>query len=95
MIRNTAPQICLQTVVSWSLYVVKYQINPIIKTIMEKDKEKYLEALKQNKGKLDERALGESIGFSKEHTDKVIEALLGDEKIEYRMEGACTYKVKE
>lgn len=62
---------------------------------MEKDKEKYLEALKQNKGKLDERALGNTLGFSKEHTDKVIEALLADEKIEYRVEGPCSYKVKE
>lgn len=63
---------------------------------MEKDKEKYLKALKENKGKLDERTLGESIGFSKEQTDKVLEALLADEKIEYRMaEGACNYKVKE
>lgn len=63
---------------------------------MEKDKEKYLEALKQNKGKKDEIAVGESIGFSKEHTDKVIESLLADEKIEYRMaEGACNYKIKE
>ncbi len=62
---------------------------------MEKDKEKYLAALKKNKGKLDERALGDSLGFSKERTDKVIQALLSDEKIEYNMEGACTIKVKE
>ncbi|WP_162056401.1 hypothetical protein [Pontibacter pamirensis] len=63
---------------------------------MEKDKEKYLQALRENKGKVDERTLGESIGFSKEHTDKVIEALLADEKIEYRMaQGACNYKIKE
>lgn len=63
---------------------------------MEKDKEKYLQALKENKGKMDEIALGDKLGFSKEHTDKVIEGLLADEKIEYRMaEGACNYKIKE
>ncbi|CAN5864885.1 hypothetical protein BH24BAC1_BH24BAC1_22190 [soil metagenome] len=62
---------------------------------MEKDKEKYLAALKKNKGKLDERALGESLGFSKEKTDKLIQALLSDEKIEYNREGACIYKIKE
>lgn len=62
---------------------------------MEKDKEKYLNALKENKGKMDERSLGESLGFSKQHTDKVIEALLADEKIEYKTEGACSYKLKD
>ncbi len=62
---------------------------------MEKDKQKYLAALKKNKGKLDERALGETLGFSKDQTEKVLQALLSDEKIEYSMEGVCTYKVKE
>lgn len=63
---------------------------------MEKDKEKFLEALRQNNGQLDERALGESLGFSKAHTDNIIQELLADEKIEYRMqEGACNYKVTE
>jgi hypothetical protein len=62
---------------------------------MEKDKKKYLEALRQNDGKLDERALGESLNFSKEYTDKIIEALMADEKIEYYTEGACSYRVKE
>lgn len=62
---------------------------------MEKDKEKYLEALKKNEGKIDEIELGESLGFSKEHTDKILESLLSDERIEYNMQGACTYKPKE
>lgn len=62
---------------------------------MKEDKEKYLEALRKNKGKLDERALGESLGFNKSHTDSILESLLADEKIEYREEGACSYKVKE
>jgi hypothetical protein len=62
---------------------------------MEKDKKKYLEALQKNKGKLDERALGESLGFSKQYTDELIEGLLSDEKIEYSAEQNCSYKVKE
>jgi hypothetical protein len=62
---------------------------------MEKDKEKYLAALKKNKGKLDERALGESLGFNKDYTDKVIQALLADEKIDYNVEGACMYRAKD
>ncbi|WP_116542344.1 hypothetical protein [Pontibacter virosus] len=61
---------------------------------MEEDKKKYLEALRQNKGKLDERALGESLGFSKEYTDELIEGLMSDEKIEYSTDQNCGYKVK-
>ena len=62
---------------------------------MEKDKKKYLEALQKNKGELDERALGESLGFSKQYTDELIESLLSEEKIEYSTEQNCSYKVKE
>ena len=62
---------------------------------MEKDKEAFLEALKKNYGKLDERAIGESLGFSKAYTDEIIEALLSDEKIEYCTDLVCNYKVKE
>ncbi|MHC2991517.1 hypothetical protein OB13_07950 [Pontibacter sp. HJ8] len=62
---------------------------------MEKDKKAYLDALKKNKGKLDERVLGESLGFSKIYTDEIIAALLADEKIEYSTEQPCNYKVKE
>jgi hypothetical protein len=66
-----------------------------LKKTMEKDKEKYLEALKNNKCELDERALGESIGFSKEYTDELIAGLLSDEKIEYSTNKACSYQVKQ
>ncbi|EJF08206.1 MULTISPECIES: hypothetical protein [Pontibacter] len=62
---------------------------------MEEDKKKYLDALRKNNGKLDERALGESLGFSKEYTDELIEALMADEKIEYSAGQNCSYKVKE
>ncbi|MFD2247433.1 hypothetical protein [Pontibacter ruber] len=75
-------------------YALPGQPTTNLKT-MEKDKEKYLEALRQNDGKLDERALGESLGFSKEYTDKIIEELMADEKIEYQTEGACSYRVVE
>jgi hypothetical protein len=62
---------------------------------MEKDKKKYLEALQKNNGELDERALGDSLGFSKEYTDELIAGLLADEKIEYSEDQRCAYKVKE
>ncbi|WP_299986751.1 hypothetical protein [uncultured Pontibacter sp.] len=62
---------------------------------MEEDKKKYLEALRKNNGKLDERALGESLGFSKEYTDELIEGLMSEEKIEYSAGQNCSYKVKE
>ncbi|WP_018477551.1 hypothetical protein [Pontibacter roseus] len=62
---------------------------------MEKDKETFLKALKQNEGKLDERALGSSLGFSKEYTDELIAALLADEKIEYSTDSTSNYQVKE
>lgn len=61
---------------------------------MEKDKITYLDALKKNKGKLDERALGESLGFSKIYTDEIIAALMAEEKIEYSTEQSCSYRVK-
>ncbi|MDX5421373.1 MAG: hypothetical protein LPK07_15775 [Hymenobacteraceae bacterium] len=57
------------------------------------DKEKYLEALRQNDGKQDEIAVGKSLGFSKEHTDKIIEELMAEEKITYQTGGACSYRV--
>ena len=62
---------------------------------MEKDKEKYLEALRQNKGKEDEIDVGKSLGFTKEYTDKIIEALMAEERITYFAGGICNYKVVE
>ncbi|WP_299700710.1 hypothetical protein [uncultured Pontibacter sp.] len=62
---------------------------------MEEDKKKYLEALRKNNGKLDERALGESLGFTKEYTDELIEGLLSEEKIEYSSDQNSSYKVKK
>ncbi|PTX14386.1 hypothetical protein C8N40_11151 [Pontibacter mucosus] len=62
---------------------------------MEKDKEKYLEALRQNKGKEDEIELGKSLGFSKEYTDKIIQELMAEERITYHAGQTCNYKVVE
>lgn len=62
---------------------------------MEKDKEKYLEALRQNKGKEDEIDLGKSLGFSKEYTDKIIQELMAEERITYYAGQTCNYKVVE
>jgi hypothetical protein len=61
---------------------------------MKEDKKKFLEALQKNKGELDERALGDSLGFSKQYTDELIEALMSEEKIEYSAEQNCSYRVK-
>ena len=40
---------------------------------MTTDKEKYLEALKANKGQLDEIVLGETIGFMEDKTNQLID----------------------
>ncbi|RDV14264.1 hypothetical protein DXT99_15800 [Pontibacter diazotrophicus] len=58
-------------------------------------KERYLGALKQNNGKLDEEELGQSIGFSKEYTDKIIDELLSDGRIKSQTAGTCRYKPTE
>lgn len=61
---------------------------------MEEDKKTFLEALRNNNGAVDERALGDRLGFSKQYTDELIESLLSDEKIEYSTDQNCSYKVK-
>lgn len=67
--------------------------DPIVENNVHK--ERYLGALNQNNGKLDEEELGQSIGFSKEYTDKIIEELLSDGKIKFHAAGACQYKPTE
>lgn len=44
-------------------------------------KERYLKALQDNKGELDEEQLGQSIGFSKEYTHKIIAELVAEGKV--------------
>ncbi|WP_237144565.1 hypothetical protein [Pontibacter pamirensis] len=69
------------------------EITKINDPIAEKNvhKERYLGALKHNNGKLDEDELGQSLGFSKEYTDEIIEELLSDGKITV----TCRYRPTE
>ena len=58
-------------------------------------KDKYLEALKSNNGKLDEITLGESLGFTADATSRIIEELMNEGKIEFQSFGLCSYKVRQ
>ncbi|HCT30049.1 MAG TPA: hypothetical protein DIW31_04820 [Bacteroidales bacterium] len=58
------------------------------------NKEKYFQALKANKGHLDEIDLGESVNIGEESTRKIISMLLSENKIEYVVNGACNYRIK-
>lgn len=58
-------------------------------------KERYLGALKQNDDKLDEEELGQSIGFSKDYTGKIIGDLESDGKIKPDADGTCHVKPTE
>lgn len=55
-------------------------------------KERYLGALKENDDKMDEEELGQSIGFSKGYTDKIIGELESDGKIKPDADGTCHVK---
>ena len=57
-----------------------------------KAKEIYYQALIASQGRLDELALGESLGFTDEETRKLIHQLLLENKIEYIRHGACNYR---
>ena len=59
------------------------------------DKEKYLQAMKDNKGKFDEIMLGESLGFDEDKTMKTISQLLSEFRIDYKPERHCNYSVKK
>lgn len=58
------------------------------------NKEKYFQALKADKGHLDEIDLGESVNIDEESTRKIISLLLSEYKIEYAVNGACNYRIK-
>lgn len=60
---------------------------------MEKDKQKFLDALKANNGNVDEYALGNSLGFSDEKTKQIIGELVTDGKIVFQSFGLCSYRV--
>ena len=62
---------------------------------MTTDKEKYFAALKANNGQLDEIALGESIGFTQDKTNQLIDELVNEGKIEFQSFGLCSYRVRQ
>jgi len=62
---------------------------------MTTDKDKYLAALKNNNGQLDEIALGETLGFTSDKTNQIIEELTNEGKIEFQSFGLCSYKVRQ
>lgn len=57
------------------------------------NKQKYLQALKANNGRLDEITLGESVNIDEESTRRIISMLLSEHKIEYVVNGACNYRI--
>jgi hypothetical protein len=62
---------------------------------MTTDNEKYLSALKNNNGKLDEITLGESIGFTNDKTTQIIHELINEGKIEFQSFGICSYIIRQ
>ena len=58
------------------------------------NKEKYFQALKADKGHLEEIDLGESVNIDEESTRRIISMLLSEHKIEYAVNGACNYRIK-
>jgi hypothetical protein len=59
------------------------------------DKEKFLSALKANKGELEEYDLGAALGFTDERTKSILEDLLKEGKIEFVSFGLCSYRIPE
>lgn len=57
------------------------------------NKERYLKALIENNGKLNETDLGEKFGLGENETAEIIAQLLSEHKIEYVMNRVCNYSV--
>lgn len=57
------------------------------------NKDRYLKALINNNGKLNEIDLGEKYGLNENETEEVIAQLLSEHKIEYVMNRVCNYSV--
>jgi len=55
-------------------------------------KKMYLQTLMEDKGRLSEIELGESLGLNTDETSKIISRLLDEHKIEYVVYGACNYR---
>lgn len=58
-----------------------------------KNKEIYLKALIENKGKLNETDLGQKIGLNDNETQEIIVQLLSEYKIEYVQNKNCNYSI--
>lgn len=57
------------------------------------NKDRYLKALIENNGKLNETDLGEKIGLDEDETQEVIVQLLSEYKIEYLENRNCNYSI--
>ncbi len=57
------------------------------------NKNNYINALRNNRGQLNEMDLGEKIGLDDEETCSIIAQLLSEHRIEYRQHGACQYSL--
>ena len=55
-------------------------------------KKMYLQKLMEDKGRLSEIELGESLGLNVDETSKIISRLLDEHKIEYVVYGASNYR---
>jgi hypothetical protein len=58
-------------------------------------KDKYIDALKNNKGKFDEITLGKTIGLDENSTRKIISELLSEFRIEFEEYGLCNYRIRK
>ncbi|MGB0871107.1 MAG: hypothetical protein ACPGSD_16075 [Flavobacteriales bacterium] len=58
-----------------------------------KNKERYMNALIKNNGKLNEIDLGEKLFIDANDTMEIISQLLSEYKIVYETYGVCNYKV--
>ncbi len=55
------------------------------------NKEKFYQALRKNKGRLDEIDLGERIGLDEQETRELIGQLLSEYRISYTAHSTCKY----
>jgi hypothetical protein len=52
----------------------------------------YLQAMTSDNGRHSEMELGESLGLNADETSKIISRLLDEHKIEFVINGTCSYK---
>lgn len=58
------------------------------------NKDRYLKALIENSGQLNEIDLGEKIQLEEEETREIIAQLLSEHRVIYQENGCCAYNVK-